>query len=173
METVEHILNVDLILLSKQLAPVEVFVDRHLPVSDELHNQPEQAFLILRRIFRIIKRHILRLGEVNLPVNHFFPHLVGIGFRTNVVEFLHTESDTRSCGIVLFLSVSLAHHLRIGRHDSPYQKANRKYVSKTSHISWHKISKQLINNHFHRRKVARYAVGADSLDTRDIEPLPA
>lgn len=92
-EAVEHLGDVDLVLVGEDLAAVEIFIGRELAVDNEAEYDAEQVLLAVDHILRIIEGSVLGLGEVELPVNLAHIRQVGVVGLFLGEETLHTVGD--------------------------------------------------------------------------------
>ena len=92
VEAIEHIAHFDTVFVCEHFASVEVFVGRKRVVGKILHDDEEKVHTVGTWLFRIVKRHVFGLVEVEGAIDDALPLNVGIG------RFLLFETSLKSIG---------------------------------------------------------------------------
>ena len=110
-EAVEHVGHIDLILVGEDLASVKILVSRDRTVDHKVEYQAEEILLPVDDIFRIIKRRVLRLRQIELTVNLTHVCEVCVVRLASGEESLHPVGDGTGLvfGILLVSARPLAH----------------------------------------------------------------
>ncbi len=118
VEAVEHVADLDTILLGKHLASVKIFVGRELVVGHQPHYYAEQILLPFQRFFRKIQCCIFILVEVELPVYHAHPLQIGIGNGCVGVCVVEVFNALRQYRAIVLLSVASSFGAGASAHDA-------------------------------------------------------
>ena len=78
METVEHIADLNLILIGEHLTSIEILIGRYLVTCKKSHDDEEQVLSVLVGLIGIVEGWVLAFCKVKNTVNNLGPLQVGL-----------------------------------------------------------------------------------------------